>query len=334
VYVIAQAPLRISFAGGGTDVPPFPRRWGGEVLSVTVDHYVTAAAAPTGASAGPAWRVDAEPECKFARAIALRLGIEERSDWSILSRTEIPSGSGLGGSSALAVALVALFDRWYGVGLSRAEIAHLAAVVEREDLGMPGGLQDHYAATYGGLNHIRFGTGVEVSPVPIPAPVLSELERGLVLCYTGRTRESMPVIEDQTRRLFRGDPATRHGLLVQRALVGRLLEALLGGRLSEVGPLLDEGWNAKRQFSPLVSTPEIDAAYRVARDHGADGGKLSGAGGGGFLLLHSPPEAQPLMVEALRRHGCRPEPVRFSPSGVQAWPADSLPEARRPIDHA
>jgi D-glycero-alpha-D-manno-heptose-7-phosphate kinase len=219
------------------------------------------------------------------------------------------------------VALVGLVCRYFGLSPSRHDVAASAHRIERVDLGVAGGLQDHYAATFGGFNLIEFGARVVVRPLPVTEAVTRRLAAGLLLCFTGVTRESSGIIADQTARVRGADERVLAGLRAQKALATELGAALLRGDLDLFGDLLGEAWQQKKRLSPLITTPRIDEAYDLALRNGARGGKITGAGGGGHLLLYCDPPVRDRVARALTRFGATVAGVRFHPAGLTTWPA-------------
>jgi D-glycero-alpha-D-manno-heptose-7-phosphate kinase len=334
VLVRARAPLRVSFAGGGTDVPPFPDDEGGLVLSATIARYATATLRPrqdrqiTLESLDFGVSVDFgmdEPLLFDGRLDLVKTAIarfldKDASGFDLYLHSSAPPGSGLGSSSAMIVALVGLLQNHYRLTMTDYEIAHLAYVLEREELGISGGLQDHYAATFGGFNYLELsGSHVVVNPLRIDSDVINELEHNLLLCYTGRTRLSDHIIDDQTARYRRQDTEALDGLRRQKTLAREMKDALLRNRLSEFGELLGEAWQQKRRMSPKIATPFIDEAYDLAIRSGALGGKVTGAGGGGYMLFYCPFNRRHLVAEALIKLGLTVSEVSFDLAGLRTW---------------
>jgi D-glycero-alpha-D-manno-heptose-7-phosphate kinase len=224
----------------------------------------------------------------------------------------------------MMVTLVGLLKDFHGLPLTDYEVGHLAYVVERQELGLKGGLQDQYAATFGGFNYIEFsGDQVIVNPLRIRSSTLNELEHNLLLCYSGQTRPSEGIIDDQTSRYEEHDEAALTGLRMQKALATEMKNALLRGRLSTFGSLLDQAWHYKKLMSPKISTPLIDEAYEEAMRHGALGGKVMGAGGGGHLLFYCDYRKRHLVGEALTRLGMSVVDFAFDPEGLRTWRVDA-----------
>ncbi|MHB2022609.1 MAG: GHMP family kinase ATP-binding protein [Mycobacteriales bacterium] len=332
MVVRAKAPLRLSFAGGGTDVAPFPETEGGAVLSATIDRYAFGSLQPRSdgqiriesvdfnlALDFPANDVRLDGRLDLVKAAIRRLGRPEFGGYDLVLRSNAPPGSGLGSSSTMMVALVGLLREHYGLALSEYELADVAHHIEREDLGIRGGLQDHYAATFGGFNFIEFGPRVIVNPLRIRPDVVSELELNLLLCFTGVTRESANIIVDQTTRFTTGEPATLEGLRAQKELALTMKSALLRGELSEFGTLLGQAWTQKKKMSPMISTPRIEEVYALAMSHGALGGKVTGAGGGGYILFYCDFSRKHRLAEALEQAGATVTEFSFEPKGLCTW---------------
>lgn len=342
MLIRAKAPLRLGFAGGGTDVPPFPEFEGGCVLSATInmfafgtlrprpDEQVHLRSADLGlalhCASGSSLAYDGQLD--LAKAAIRRLGGEGKSGFDLYLHTDAPPGSGLGSSSSLMVAVMGLMREWQRLSLDEAAVADLAWRLERQELGIPGGMQDQYAAAFGGWNFIEFrGREVLVNPLRLAPGVRNELEHNLVLCFTGSTRVADGIVADQTERYQRGEIASLDGLRRQKQLALEMKNLLLARRLQEFGELLHEAWTYKKRMSPHISNPRLDAIYAAARAAGALGGKLNGAGGGGYMMFYCDFERR-LEVEAvLREHGCAVRDFAFEDHGLQTWRAAAAGEA-------
>ena len=334
MVVRAKAPLRLSFAGGGTDVSPFPETEGGVVLSATIDRYAYGSLAARTDSRITVHSVDYGMSLDFdvrenpafdgkldlVKAAIRRFG-GEPSGFDLLLHSNAPPGSGLGSSSTMLVALVGLLREYHKLPLTEYEIAELAYRAERQDLQIHGGHQDHYAATFGGFNFIEFGDRVIVNPLRIRDSIVNELQLNLLLCYTGTTRQSSRIIEDQTARVQGGQIETLEGLRAQKELAVTMKSALLRGELSEFGALLNEAWKQKKRMSPLIATEFIDEAYDVAMKAGALGGKVTGAGGGGYILFYCDFSKKHHLAEALTRIGTTVTEFAFESRGLTTWRA-------------
>jgi D-glycero-alpha-D-manno-heptose-7-phosphate kinase len=329
-----KAPLRISFAGGGTDVPPYPEREGGCVLNATIDKYAWGSLRPRDDGRIQIESVDlgllldypADGELKFdgkldlVKATFVRLQAQDSKGFDVFLQSDVPPGSGLGSSSALIVGLVGLVKEFRSLPLTEYEIAHLAYLIEREDLQIKGGHQDQYAASFGGFNFIEFhGDRVIVNPLRIHQDTVNELEHNLLLCYTGTTRRSDRIIEDQTKRFTEKQHDTLQALSDQKQLAIDMKNALLRRRLSEFAELLHCAWESKKNLSPRISNSMIDEMYETARKAGALGGKITGAGGGGYMLLYCEFEKKHKVVEAMKKFGTAPTDFAFESHGLQGW---------------
>jgi D-glycero-alpha-D-manno-heptose-7-phosphate kinase len=302
--IVSRTPLRVSLAGGGTDFPEFFRRDGGGcVVSTAIDKYLYVILKR---------RFDTRIRVNYSRteivdevaAIQHDL-VRESLRWTGIERAveiatmaDVPSeGSGLGSSSSLTVGLLSAMYAYQGVAVAPARLAHEAYVIEREVLGRPVGCQDAYIAAYGGLRFLQFcrDEAPVVTPIAADAGVVAALDERLLLFYTGLTRRADEILHEQEANI------PRHiDLLAEMRDQARELQCLLAaGDVSNVGHLLDRGWNLKRQLGSRISSPWIDALYERALATGAEGGKVAGAGGGGFLLLSCPVERQAALRAAL-----------------------------------
>jgi D-glycero-alpha-D-manno-heptose-7-phosphate kinase len=330
----AKTPLRISFAGGGTDVPPYPEREGGCVLNATIDNYAWGSLRPRDDNRIRIESVDLgvaldcsvdsdfelDGQLDLVKATIVRLQAQNSRGFDIFLSTDAPPGSGLGSSSALIVGLVGLVKEFKNLPLTEYEIAQLAYQIEREDLRIVGGHQDQYAASFGGFNFIEFcGDRVIVNPLRIHQDTINELEHNLLLCYTGTTRRSDRIIEDQTRRFEELEAKTLGALREQKQFAIDMKNSLLRQRLDDFGDLLHSAWESKKGLSPLISNSNIDALYEAARNNGALGGKITGAGGGGYMLLYCQFEKKHKVAEALKKMGALPTEFAFESRGLQTW---------------
>lgn len=334
MLIRAKAPLRLSFAGGGTDIPPYPELEGGCVLSATINKYAYGTLLPRsdglvciesldyGLSVN--YRVDDplvyDGKLDLVRVAIAKLQGAAASGLNLFLHSEAPPGSGLGASSSLMVTLVGLLKESRNLPLTDYEIAQLAYSIEREDVGISGGLQDQYASTFGGFNYIEFlSDQVIVNPLKLSQDISNELEHNLLLCYTGSTRLSAHIIDDQVERYRTGDPATFAHLRELKSFTVEMKNALLQRRFRDFGELMHLEWLAKRGLSSKISTPFIDDLYTQARECGALGGKVSGAGGGGYLLLYCDFERKHKVAERMKSAGCVITDFAFEFSGLQTW---------------
>jgi D-glycero-alpha-D-manno-heptose-7-phosphate kinase len=344
--LIARAPLRISLAGGGTDLPAYYERHPGMVISTTIDKFVyarVAANASRGAQImsadyqmsylhGPGVPMNWDGDLALPRATLHELGIHD--GLSIFLASEVPPGTGLGSSSAMAVALVQALAVYRGLSLSRHEIAETACRIEIGKLKAPIGKQDQFAAAFGGLNAIHFSAErVAVEPLHVAPGLAERLNRRLLLFFTGTARSSATILRTQQEASSKGDQRTIDGLHAIRALADTCRGLLERGDLDGIGELVHEGWQRKRALAAGITSDRIDHLYAVAREHGALGGKITGAGGGGFLLLYCHEGRQADVVEALEALGLRRMEMGFEERGVMvsslAWQAaDDLLDRR------
>ncbi len=336
MIIRSRAPLRVSFGGGGTDVSPYLEDHGGAVLSVTIDKYAYCNLQPGGDGTATIRSLDYDVVADFSASgplsydgtLDLPKAVFNRfhlgNGVEMLIHCDAPPGSGLGSSSALAVAMVGAARRWQGDLTDPRDVAETAFLVERRDAGIEGGKQDQYAAAYGGFNFIEFtNEKTVVSPVRLHQDVLDEMQYRLMLCYTGRLHVSANIITDQVARYQAGQEEAVHALDRTKELAHRMRKTLLNGELERFGYLLSEAWTLKRQFSPRITDPAIDRMYEAALGSGALGGKLLGAGGGGFLLLYCDYTKKHLVARAMVKMGGEVVPFRFDGTGLRVWATES-----------
>ena len=231
-----------------------------------------------------------------------------------------PPGSGLGSSSALIVGVVGVMKRFHELSLTSYEIADTAYKIEREELKIKGGMQDQYAATFGGLNFIEFkSNGVVVNPLRVRQEILNELSTHLVLCNTGRTRLSSKILTRQIKSYEEGNEHVLKNLSGLKQLAFDLKDALLKGKVEKIASLLDEDWELKKQLDNKISNPFLERVSKIARSSGASGGKILGAGGGGYFLFYCDPENRPKLEKSLKNAGCELERFSFEHEGLQTW---------------
>jgi D-glycero-alpha-D-manno-heptose-7-phosphate kinase len=329
----AVAPLRISFVGGGTDFPHFFEAHGGAVLSATIDHHVRVKIVPREdrqvivrsldlghlveyhLDAGPVY----DGVMDLAKGAIDRVGAPGGIEMDIDS--DAPAGSGLGGSSALVTAVVAGLEMLADREVSDHALARLCYSIERDDLGISGGWQDQYAAAFGGFNLLEFSsTSVRVSPVRVKPETLARLEECLMLCYTGAVRRNAGLIDRQIELYHEGREETILGMKQLHEIAYAMRDVVERDELEDLGGMLRDAFLAKRRMNPHIAehTP-IEAMLSRAQAAGASGGKICGAGGGGYLLLYCRPSAQPLVRSELESLGAQFAPFAFHPAGVRAY---------------
>ena len=341
----AKAPLRISFAGGGTDIPPYPQMHGGCVLNATIDCYawgslglrldrrigIESADLNLQVEFGVDDELRMDGTLDLAKAAIKRLGALNSHGFDIFLHSDAPPGSGLGSSSALVVALVGLVREFRDLQLGNYEVAETAYLIERKDLQINGGLQDQYAASFGGFNFMEFDKDdVIVNPLRVHRGTINELEHNLLLCYTGKTRRSDHIIDDQTARFLSEQQDTVDALQSQKELAVAMKNALLTNQLSHFGDLLDSAWHSKKRMSDRISNQQIDELYDEARKNGALGGKITGAGGGGYMMFYCEFEKRHRVAERLRSMGAVPTEFAFEKEGLQTWRTKAAP-VRMPV---
>lgn len=339
MIVRARAPLRLGLAGGGTDVSPFSDLHGGQVMNVTIDKfaYVTIDESPSSdvelyaTDAGVAERIPAAPLQGDLGALQLSKGVYSRICRQFLqghypairvrTHSDAPPGSGLGSSSTMVVALITAFAEYFSLALGEYDIAQLAYEVERNDLGLSGGKQDQYAAAFGGFNFMEFygGDRVIVNPLRIKDWVWAELEASLVLYFTGVSRESARIIDEQARNVVEGNNQSVEAMFRLKEEAVQMKEALLRGDIKQFASVMQSGWEAKKQMARSISNPDIDALEALGFKHGAVASKVSGAGGGGFMMFVCDPADRMRLVQALSGEGGRVYDSRFSAEGAISW---------------
>jgi D-glycero-alpha-D-manno-heptose-7-phosphate kinase len=316
--LIARAPVRLSLAGGGTDLPAYYEKYDGCVLSLTIDKYfytflyvnnnedlqITSSDYRTfyrhQGSEPPLW----DGDLNLPRAVLHHFGISRGV--SIFLASEVPPGTGLGSSSSVAVAMVKAVSTACGVHMSRTEVAETACHIEINKLGMPIGKQDQYAAAFGGLNFISFTKdAVTVDPVPVSSQTLRHLQERLLLFYTGAARNSAGILGEQKKQSDGSNAKVLASLDAVKSLAHEAKRMLMEGDTTAIGELLHSSWEYKRQFASAVTNPFIDECYSLARTQGAIGGKITGAGGGGFLLLFADSDSHLKITSALERKGLK-----------------------------
>lgn len=329
----SRAPLRISFAGGGTDVSPYPETHGGCVLNVTINKYAYTSLEVVADNTIEVESLDYDVIAHFSTDEPLQLNgdmdlvkaaisrlKECRSGLRVLTHNDAPPGSGLGSSSAMVVSLIGAFREWRSLPLSDYEIARLACEIERADLGIAGGKQDQYACTFGGFNFIEFSKdAVIVNPLRIKPAVLHELQYNMLLCYTGKNRLSGHIIESQIKNFNAGRKSSIEAMHDLRQQASDMKNALVTGNTRNFGKLLHYAWESKKRMADEITNSAIDEMYEAARTAGAIGGKISGAGGGGFMMLYCDHGKRHRVAERLEQLGGEVVDFQFELYGLQTW---------------
>lgn len=335
----ARVPLRLGLAGGGTDLSPYCDLHGGAVLNTTIDRYAYAFIEPSLDGRVHFVAPDLEMEESFPAdlgalddaRLVLHAGVARRmcTEYAggrlppirVTSYVDAPPGSGLGSSSALVVALVEAFANLLSAPLGPYDVAHIAFEIERIDLRLAGGKQDQYSATFGGINFIEFHAQdrVIVNPLRVPSAVVAELETSMVICFTGVSRRSEEIIVEQQRQMATPSGLAVEGLHRLKRDALEMKEALLRGEIERMAKILNRSWEAKKQTAAGISTGRIEELYDRAFAAGAIGGKVSGAGGGGFMMFIVPPHRHIPVVRTLNEAGGMADGVRITMQGAESW---------------
>lgn len=332
MIIRSKAPLRISFSGGGTDVPPYSYEKGGIVLNATINKYAYASVKPEHNKTIKVNSVDYDLVAEYnvneelyydgkldlVKAVFNQMKIEDGAE--IYLHSDAPPGSGLGSSSTMVVAMVEAIRRWKRVYLDNYDIAELAYKIERKDLGIAGGYQDQYAAAFGGFNFIEFNKEyVVVNPLKIKEDVINELQYNLILCYTGGIRLSANIINDQVANYKNNNIDTIAAMDELKDITNAMKSQLLRGNLNNFGELLHFAWENKKKMSTKISNSNIDEMYAEALKYGALGGKLLGAGGGGYIMLYCPYHKKHHVQKRMKEIGGQVIDWAFESRGAQSW---------------
>jgi len=333
---IAQAPVRISFAGGGTDLPAYYRRYGGLVVSTAINRYVYTIVSNNisdsqqiiSADYQSFYRrllseeIDPNGDLPLPKNVLDYFGVKTGIDIFIAS--QVPPGTGLGSSGAVTVSMVAALAGYTNRKVSKEDIAEIACHIEIDILGAPVGKQDQYASAFGGLNMIKFSADcVTVEPLLIDADALERIQQSILLFYTGHTRNSANSLRLQRAAIEQDSPEVIQHLHSIKAIGLEMRDALVDGNVRAFGELMHRSWMNKCLLAANISNASIDGWYELARKAGALGGKIAGAGGGGFLMLICLPEYQMAVTEALGAHNLRRMDFSFDFSGVRVVSTDT-----------
>jgi D-glycero-alpha-D-manno-heptose-7-phosphate kinase len=338
MIIRSRAPLRLGLAGGGTDVSPYSDLYGGNVLNATISMYAYATIEPknngrivfNSQDRGEKFVLKSQKILEINGKLDLLKGaynrivkdfIKKPLSFELTTYVDAPPGSGLGSSSTLLVAVLGAFSEWLGLSFGEYDLAHLAYEIERKDLAMAGGKQDQYSATFGGFNFMEFydNDKVIVNPLRIKPEITNELQFNILLYYTGTSRLSSKIIAAQIKNVNNNSKKSveaMHQLKNQSVL---MKEAILKGKLDDIGEILDFGWQYKKKMADGITNPIIDEIYSVAKKAGASGGKVSGAGGGGFIMLYCPKNSRYRVIEALKKFGGEFRRYQFTKYGVETW---------------
>lgn len=338
MIIRSKAPLRIGLAGGGTDVSPYSDMYGGAILNATIDLYAYASLEPLNNGTiefcidGKDKQVTfkSEKQLEIVHPFELFCGVYNRlvkqfnlepMSFRLTSYIEAPQGSGLGTSSTIVVSLIGAFVEWLKLPLGKYDIAHLAYEIERVDLGMSGGKQDQYAATFGGINYMEFLTHdkVIVNPLQLKEEILYELEFNLLLYFTATQRLSATIINEQVKNVKENNEKSVEAMHHLKEQAQQMKDSLLRADLNKIGEILHFGWTNKKQMANSISNELIDRVYLTAIETGATGGKISGAGGGGFMFFYCPAVTKIKVAQAIENLGGKIQPFKFTKVGLTTW---------------
>ena len=334
----SKAPLRLGLAGGGTDVSPFSDEYGGAILNATISLAAHASIEPLNEKEIQLESLDQKQQQNFAWSKELPIngeldllkGVYNRiskdytlpeTGFKLSTFVDAPAGSGLGTSSTLVVAIIGAFTEWLKLPLGDYDIAHYAYEIERNDLKLAGGKQDQYAATFGGVNFMEFYAAdkVIVNPLRIRSQYLHELQNNIVLYFTSTSRESATIIKEQQKNVNEKNAQSIEAMQQLKEQARMMKEALLKGRLNEIGEILDFGFRQKRLMAHNISNNSIEDIYNGAKKAGAMGGKISGAGGGGFMIFYCPANTRYKVIETLNSFGGYCKDYQFTKHGLTTW---------------
>ena len=346
MVIRSKAPLRLGLAGGGSDVSPYSDLYGGLILNATINlsAYCTIETQEGSMVRIDAYDCDTHVDCPLDAMLTtapdLIRGVYQRivkdygpvpGAFRITTYNDAPAGSGLGTSSTMVVCILKCFAEWMNLPLGDYETARLAYEIERKDLALAGGKQDQYAAAFGGFNYMEFHQNdiVIVNPLKIKGWIVDELESSMVLYYTGRSRSSAAIISEQQKNTSSGNAVAIEAMHRIRQSSTDMKLALLKGDMDEFGRILGQAWEDKKKMAGAITNPVIQEAFDTAMAAGAVAGKVSGAGGGGFIMLMVPPTRKMAVIKALEALPGQVVPFQFTERGAHAWrvyETDKVPE--------
>jgi D-glycero-alpha-D-manno-heptose-7-phosphate kinase len=336
----SRAPLRIGLAGGGTDVSPYCDMYGGAILNASISLYAYAHLELTGDETIILEAKDRNEEqilpfqtsLPINGTLDLHKGVFNRiqkdygwpyKGFRLTTYSDAPAGSGLGTSSTMMVAILGAFNELLKLPLGEYDIAHYAYEIERKDLQLAGGRQDQYAATFGGVNFMEFykDDQVIVNPLRIRQEYLDELQNNLILYYTDSSRDSATIIKAQQQNVTEKKEKSIEAMHQLKEQARMMKEAMLKGKIDALGEILDYGFEQKRKMADHISNARIEEIYAHARRMGATGGKISGAGGGGFMIFYCPGITRYSVIEGLKTFGGTCRNYHFTNQGLTSWTA-------------
>ena len=334
----SKAPFRIGLAGGGTDVSPYSDVYGGATLNATINLYAYTTIIPRTDGKIIIRAVDRAEELIFDSAevlpvtgkLDLQVGVYNRIvkqfnkkglSFEMITSMDVSSGTGLGTSSTLVSSILGAFVEWFKLPLGEYDIAQLAYDIERVDLAMAGGKQDQYAATFGGVNFMEFyeDNKVIVNPLRIREELLNELQFNLILYYTETSRESSKIIETQSENAKSKKDIPLQAMHIVKEQAFLMKEAILKDDFKRIGEILAISWENKKKMASGITNQLIDDIYSTAIAAGATGGKISGAGGGGFMIFYADNSKRYEVIEALGKFGGHAKRYEFSKQGLTTW---------------
>jgi len=343
IFIRAKAPLRLGFGGGGTDIVEYSSRFGGAIINATISRYAYATIEPLNNGTIEFKCSDRDQSSIHQSSMELdttngqqllagvynrivRNFVKKPLSFRLTTSVDAPPGSGLGSSSTLVVAILGAFCEWLKLPLGDYEIANLAYDIERVDLGLAGGKQDQFAATFGGFNFMEFNRdgSTLVNPLRVKQEFVNELEHNLLLLYTCVSRESANIIDDQKKFVREDNQSRIEALHAVKGTASEMKRGILTGDLDCVGRVLRQGWENKKRSSDVISNADIDAVISDALDAGALGAKISGAGGGGFMMVYCPGITRYKTLKALSGHTVEPADFRFVNHGLEMWTREDL----------
>jgi len=339
MIIRSKAPFRLEFGGGGTDVAPFTDEHGGIVFNATIDQYAYCSIASRQDNEFNVHSLDYNVVAQFkddkdfkfdgnldlVKAVIKRmknLSLFKTYGMDVVLHSDIPAGSGLGSSSTVCVALVGAMAQFYRIPLTQAEIGKLAYEIERIDLGIAGGLQDQYAAAFGGFNLMEFGKNLSVlvNPLRISQDIKNELLYHMVMINTGKARMSDGILRDQVGIYVNNPEKVLQTYIKLKEYAVEMKSAVVSGETEKFGKLLSEAWKQKKTISAKITNDHIENLYNTAMKKGAIGGRIMGAGGGGHMIFYVKNiENRRPLIAALEEAGARHVPFGFEDNGVQTW---------------
>jgi D-glycero-alpha-D-manno-heptose-7-phosphate kinase len=334
----SKAPLRLGLAGGGTDVSPYSDLFGGAILNATISLYAYTTIVPRNdgkivfnlEDRNETYTYDSAEQLPIDGEIDLLKAIYNRIvkdfhhkplSFEISTYVDAPAGSGLGTSSTLVVSVLGAFAEWLSLPLGEYDLAYLAYSIEREDMAMAGGKQDQYAAAFGGFNYMEFfaQNKVIINPLRIKSKIINELSRNIILYYTETSRESSKIIMEQQKNVKEQNTRSIEAMHKLKEQAVLMKEALLKENLDEIGNILNLGWQFKKQMATGISTTFFEELYETGIKAGASGGKISGAGGGGFIFFYCPENTRYKVVNVLQKFGGSIRRFEFTNKGLETW---------------